>query len=122
MLQELPTPDEALAALKKQPGIDITKQRPGTKIIVETDNLIFELKVVDPAKCLVEVTSNSPLLREPTVGQYLRGVYVLDASVGIDHWIGRTMQMFLRFRNGDFLTGPAVTASASGPGWTYEVF
>jgi len=121
-MQELPTPAEALAALKKQPGIDITKQQPGTKIIVETDNLIFELKVIDPSKGLVEATSNSPVLREPTLGQYLRGVYVLDASVGIDHWIGRTMQMFIRFRNGDYLTGPAVTASLYGPGWTYDVF
>ncbi len=121
-MQELPTPAEALAALKKQPGIDISKQRPGTKIIVETDNLIFELKVVDPSRGLLEVTSNSPLLRRPTIGQYLRGVYVLDASVGIDHWIGRTMQMFLRFRNGYSLTGPVITASLSGPGWTYDVF
>ena len=121
-MQTLPTPQEALAALKSQPGIDVAKQKPGTKIIVETDNLIFELKVIDPSKGYVEVTSNSPLLREPTIGQYLRGVYVLDASVGIDHWIGRTMQMFLRFRNGDFLTGPAVTASLSGEGWSYDVF
>ena len=30
--------------------------------------------------------------------------------------------MFLRFRNGDFLTGPVITASVIGPGWTYDVF
>ncbi len=121
-MQELPTAAEALTALKAQPGIDITKQKAGTRIIVETDSLLFELKILDPFRCLVEVTSTAPQLREPTVGQYLRGIYVLDASVGIDHWIGRTMQMFLRFRNGDFLTGPVVAASLSGPGWTFDVF
>jgi hypothetical protein len=121
-MQTLPTPEEALAALKSQPGIDLTKQKKGTRIIVETDSLLFEIVVLDPARCLIEVASTTPLLREPTIGQYLRGVYVLDASVGIDHWIGRTMQMFLHFRNGDFLTGPVVTASIAGPGWTYDVF
>jgi hypothetical protein len=29
------------------------------------------LKVIDPVKCLVEVTSNTSLLREATIGQYV---------------------------------------------------
>ncbi len=118
----LPTPEEALTALKAQPGIDLSKLAKNTKIIVETDSHLFEIKVLDPATGHVEINGTAPQLRQPTVGQYLRSIYVLDARVGIDKWIGRTMQMFLRFRNGDFLSGPVVTASVSGPGWSYDVF
>jgi hypothetical protein len=32
------------------------------------------------------------------------------------------MQMLLRFRNGNFLSGPVVTASIVGPGWSFDVF
>lgn len=118
----LPTPEEALKALKAQPGIDLTRQRKGTKIMVETDNHLFEITVLNPASGLVEVSSTLPLLRQSTVGQYLRGVYVLDANVGLDAWIGRTLQMFIRFRNGNFMSGPVVAASVVGLGWTYDVF
>ena len=70
-MQTLPTPEEALAALKSQPGIDLTKQKKGTRIIVETDSLLFEIVVLDPGRRLIEVASTTPLLREPTIGQYL---------------------------------------------------
>ena len=63
----LPTPEEALKALKAQPGIDLTRQRKGTKIMVETDNHLFEITVLNPASGLVEVSSTLPLLRESTV-------------------------------------------------------
>jgi hypothetical protein len=121
-MKTLPTPEEALKALKAQPGIDISQQPKGSKIIVETDGHLFEITVLSPVNRLVEVSGTEPVLREPTVGQYLRGVYVLDASVGFDNWIGRTMQMTIKFRNGIFLSGPVVTASIAGPGWNYEVF
>jgi hypothetical protein len=122
MMPALPTPEEALKALKAQPGIDLTRQKKGTTIMVETDNHLFEITVLNPASGLVEVSSTLPLLRESTVGQYLRGVYAFDANVGLDAWIGRTLQMFIRFRNGNFMSGPAVAASVIGPGWTYDVF
>ena len=70
--------------------------------------------MLDPATGHVEINGTAPQLRQPTIGQYLRGIYVLDAQVGIDKWIGRTMQMFLRFRNGDFLSGPVVWPSVQG--------
>jgi hypothetical protein len=122
MMPALPTPEEALKALKAQPGIDLTRQRKGTKIMVETDNHLFEITVLNPASGLVEVSSTLPLLRESTVGQYLRGVYALDANVGLDAWIGRTLQMFIRFRNGNLMSAPVIAASVIGPGWTYDVF
>jgi len=122
MMPALPTPEEALKALKAQPGIDLARQNKGTKIMVETDNHLFEITVLNPASGLVEVSSTLPLLRQSTVGQYLRGVYVLDANVGLDAWIGRTLQMFIRFRNGTFMSGPVVAASVVGLGWTYDVF
>ena len=56
------------------------------------------------------------------MGQYLRGVYALDANVGLDAWIGRTLQMFIRFRNGNLMSAPVIAASVIGPGWTYDVF
>ena len=118
----LPTPAEALKALRAQPGIDLTKQTEGTRIIVETDRHLFEIKLVVPSSGLVEISGSHPGLHNVTIGQYLRGVYVLDASICIDRWIGRTMQMLLRFRNTQYLSGPVVTAVIYGPGWTYDVF
>ena len=68
----LPTPEETLKALKAQPGIDLTRQKKGTKIMVETDNHVFEITVRNPASGLVEVSSTLPLLRESTVCQPTR--------------------------------------------------
>ena len=123
-MQTLPTPEEALEALKSQPGIDLTKQKKGTSIIVETDSLLFEIVVLDPGQ---SVDRSREYGRRSCGSRRLASTFgastSLDASVGIDNWIGRTMQMFHHFRNGDFsLTGPVVTASIAGPGWNYEVF
>jgi len=122
MHKQLPTPEEALAALKKQPGIDITKQQAGHRILVETDNSLFDIEVLNPAAKLIKVYGTTPALRGTVIGQYVKGVYVLDGKVSIDNWIGRTMRMLLHFRNGDFLSGPVITATVSGPGWKYDIF
>src|SRR5208282_3068192 len=55
-MKTLPTPEEALKALKAQPGIDISQQPKGSKIIVETDGHLFEITVLSPVNRLVEVS------------------------------------------------------------------
>jgi len=100
----------------------LARQSKDSRIFVETDNHLFEIVVVDPVKRLIEISGTDPVLKAATIGQYLCGIYALDESVRIADWIGRTLRMSIKFRNGIFLSGPVVSAGIIGPGWRYEVF
>jgi len=117
-----PTTAEAPAALKKQPGIDIRQQQPGTEIIVEADTGLYELVVVRPESGLVEVSGSDPRLRQPVLGQFLHSVNVLDPTAKFDHWIGRATKMVIAFRNAQFESGVVMAATIRCKGWHYDVF
>ena len=100
-------------------GIDLRRLAPGNSILLETDARLYELKVMNPALGLVEISSTDPALHQATVGQLLSSV---GPSGSRDWWIGKGLAMRIRFRNGIYTSGPVASARVVGKGWHYDVF
>jgi hypothetical protein len=106
--------------LRAEPGIDVRRLKTGTRILVETGQHVYEMKVVLSGAGLVEISSTDPVLRRPTVGQLVGS---LGPSGGeVEGWIGKDLFMVLRFRNGVYRSSPVLTAEVSGDDWHYAVF
>jgi hypothetical protein len=103
-------------------GIDVRQRQAGEVILVETDNSIYELTVMVPRQCLVQVTGTDPRLRQPTVGRLLNSTAVLHPHDVRDAWIGPARRMLIAFRNVNFESGVIVSASIRGNGWHFDVF
>jgi hypothetical protein len=106
--------------LRTEPGIDVRRLRAGTRLFIETENHVYEMKVVLASAGLLEITSSDPVLHLPTVGQYLSGQFPPDCEV--DGWIGKGLFMFIRFRNGCYASAPVRSAEVLGDTWHYTVF
>lgn len=116
------TPLEIISALRREPGIDLRRLKPGTTIFLETNLCLYELKVLDPDHCLIEISGTDEGLKQPIIGQFVASIYPVDSKIRLDGWIGRNLVMEIRFRNGIHLSGPIISASVKGVGWNYDVF
>ncbi len=109
-----------------QHGIDVSRQRKGTVVSVQTTRYSYRFTIIDPAARLVEVTTDDPRVPDKTLGIYERGFYDEGQEVAVANWIGPVLRMQLRFRNGRLLTMPALRAEVSGvrgrTEWSYVVF
>jgi hypothetical protein len=113
---------ETITALRHEPGIDLRLLKPGTTIFLETNLCLYELKVLNPDNCLIEISGTDEGLKQPTIGQFVASIYPVDPTVRLEGWIGRNLVMEIRFRNGNYLSGPIISASLKGCGWGYDVF
>lgn len=105
-----------------EPGIDITKQKVGTTLLVETeDGRLFEMKVVMPEKGVLEIQGTDPRLKAPVLG-ILTHAFSGDKRTQINYWIGHLLKMALMFRNGNLESAPVVHATVKGERWSYDVF
>jgi len=101
-------------------GIDITKQKIGTIIMVETgDGRLFEMIVRKPEEGMVEVSGTEPRLRYPTLGVL---THSFNEKTRIDYWIGQYLKMMLVFKNGNYVSELVTHISLRGEGWQFEVF
>ena len=101
-------------------GIDITKQKVGTIIMVETeDNHLFEMEVTVPEKGVVKVSGTEPRLKFSALGVL---AHSSSGKTQINYWIGKLLEMSLIFRNGNYESKPVIHVSVKGVGWQYEVF
>ena len=106
----------------KEIGINISKQKVGTIITVETENdQIFEIKIVMPEKAVVEVSGTDQRLRVPVLG-VLTHSFSGNKQTQFNHWIGMLLKMSLVFKNGNLESGPVTHATVRGKGWSYNVF
>ena len=116
------TPLETIAALRREPGIDLGSLKPGTIVLLETNLCLYELKVLNPYACLVEVSSTDEGLKHSTIGQFMASIYPADPAIRLKGWIGQNLVMEIRFSNGNYLSGPIISTSLKGEGWHYDVF
>jgi hypothetical protein len=122
MERNRPNPSEITAALKSQPGINITRLAAGNVVLVETEGAIYELTVLNPVEGVVRMSATDPHLKNKRVGKFLQSTFVHDRRVSIPRWIGKAMKMELRFPDMTFQATSAVSASVYGDGWHYDVF
>lgn len=116
--------DSARASVSPSPtgeiGIDITKLKLDTIIMVETeDNHIFEMIVRKPEHGVLEISGTEPRLKHSTLGVL---THSFDEKTQINHWIGQYLKMMLVFRNGNYESKLVAHASLKGEGWQFEVF
>ena len=103
-------------------GIDITKQKIGNTLLVETeDGRLYEMKVIMPEKGVLEVQGTDSRLKTPVLG-VLTHAFSDDKKIQINHWIGHLLKMALVFRNGNLESTPVVHATVKGERWSYDVF
>lgn len=103
-------------------GIDITKQKIGTTLLIETeDSRLFEMRVIMPEKGVLEVQGTDPRLKTPVLGVLTHSCSG-DKKTQINHWIGYLLKMALVFRNGNLESAPVVHATVKGEKWQYDVF
>ncbi len=101
-------------------GIDITKQKAGTIIMVETeDDHLFEIEITIPGKGVVEVSGTEPRLKSTVLGVL---THSFSDKTQINHWIGMLLRMSLVFKNGSYESAPVVHASVKRSGWEYDLF
>ena len=106
----------------KETGIDITKQKVGTIITVETEDArLFEMVVKIPASGIVEISGTEPRLKTAVCG-VLTHSFSGDKHTQINHWIGMLLKMSLVFKNGNYESQPVIHATIRGQGWSYNVF
>lgn len=115
------TTPETITALRHKPGIDLRLLKLGTIVFLETNLCLYELKVLD-SDCLIEISSTDDALKQPTIGRFVASIYPIDPAVRLEEWIGQNLVMEIRFRNGNYLSGPIISASLKGSDWNYEVF
>jgi hypothetical protein len=111
-------------APKRDPnlGIDLRKRNVGEAILIETDSGIYELVLVQPQQCLVQVTGTDPRLHTPTIGRLAYSVDALNPADRRDGWIGPAHRLLIVFRNANFESGVVLSASIRGQDWHYDVF
>lgn len=78
------------------------------------------MRVIVAGAALLEISSSDPVLRAPTVGEYVAGT--LLTPVDVPRWIGKGLMMVIRFRNGVYTSHPVVSAEVKGTGWSFDVF
>jgi hypothetical protein len=106
------------------PGIDIKRLAKGATLLLQSETDVYELTVQYPEHGIVEVASTNPVLRQPTVGQFLCSTSHPGLRLNV---IRQGWAMVLRFRNGQFQTPPIMSAGvcgtrSDGSRWSYEVF
>ncbi len=117
------TIEEAVAILRAKPGIDICRLPPGSRIIVETAQYLYEMVVENPEASLLEIGGSDPRFRGRPVGALLRSVFDVDGKIFVPHWIGKDlrMQIILSDRT-SFSLAKTLSASVEGDNWHYDVF
>jgi len=108
--------------LRAKPGIDLHKLKPGTILFLETNLCLYELKILNSARCLIEISGTDEGLKQLIVGQFVASIYPVDPTVRLDAWIGQNLAMEIHFKNEDYVSGPIISARVKGKGWGYDVF
>lgn len=116
------TPEQVLADLRLQPGINPTKLQPGDKVLLETTQGVYEFEIERPELGVVWVTGTDARFRQPVRGRLAYSVYDLEGTIRLDDWIGKNLRLHIIFANATFVCSIAVSASVTGDGWQYRVF
>jgi hypothetical protein len=106
--------------LRQAPGIDMNRLKVGTRLMVETESAVYEMRVLHQPEALVEISSSDPQLRQPTVGQFVNSQF--PPACEVPRWIGKGLRMYLRFRNGYYLSSPVLSVEVKSDTWHYNVF
>lgn len=118
---------ETAESLKKNGGVDLTKLKAGTKILVETTAGVYEIEVIEPltGNVSVKATMSPFAAQKPTFTTLERSIWDDKGLITLPFWIGKSMRMVFRDDDGKlFATHSVMSArveSRDGD-WTWEVW
>lgn len=112
--------EQKIQEIWKAPGIIVPSLAPGTKLIIETTAVVFELQVIDHEH--VQVNGTDPRFHKPVVGRFIQSVYDAEATMKFPGWIGKNLRMEIEFANATFSSTPVISAGVIGKGYHYDVF
>ena len=117
---------ETAESLKKNGGVDLTKLKVGTTILVETTAGVYEIEVIEPLTGEVSVKATmSPFTAQPTLTLLERSIWDDKGNITIPFWIGKSMRMVFRDDEGKlFATHSVMSAKVEcrDGDWTWEVW
>lgn len=108
------------------PHVDLSRQKAGTRVLIETTIGVWALKLTDPANLLVEVMSTDPRFSHratPCVGQFIESSPPAD-SKGPCFEKGKIIKgwMFsIRFADVILIAEPIQSIKVEGDDWSYEI-
>ena len=118
---------ETAESLKKNGGVDLTKLKVGTTILVETTAGVYEIEVIEPltGEVSVKATMSPFTAQKPTLTLLERSIWDDKGNITIPFWIGKSMRMVFRDDEGKlFATHSVMSAKVESRDgdWTWEVW
>lgn len=101
-------------------GVDVSKLRVGTVLIVETLTWMYQVTVHDPFLGTVSLESGDPSFSGDSLYEFQGAIVTKTKTIPL--WIGKGMPMAIRFRDGVRISAPVQSVTVCGDGWHYEVF
>lgn len=105
------------------PHVDVSRQKVGTRLLVETTVGVWAFKLTDPEHLLVEVMSTDKRFRSgtPIIGQLVESA---DPKVKKRFMKGSLVKGWpfsIRFADAVLITEPLQSLLIEGEGWSYEL-
>lgn len=119
-MDDLSTTDQMLYRFRAQPGIAPSRLAAGTKILVETSQIVYEIELLGGS--LVRLSGSDRYLASPKTCRFVKSVYDPHGLCSIDDWITKSMRMVFQFADTFFMTNVVQSASVHGDGYKYDVF
>lgn len=124
--------ERTIQILRARPGIDVSRQKEGTGVIIEAGTQIYHLRLLPKdGRVLVELSGTDPRLRQRKAGDpdypintglFLGSAHDPQGTVFLDDWIGADLCMAIRFKNGVLTCPPTKSATVVGENYRYDVF
>jgi hypothetical protein len=102
------------------PNIDLGRQQYNVLLFVETEQCVWQLRLIDPINMLVEVESSDPRLKAagPRIAKFDRSI----SGTGLTNYtsIVKGWAFVLEFADCRLVTSPVQSASIENDGWKFE--
>lgn len=104
-------------------GFDISRLKPGTKVLVESDKgSLYSFRVINSFLKHLELISTDAAFKtsRPQMCNFAESWAEIHGGIVVPNWIVRGYYMIFRTRTIDIVSGPVKSALLEGPGWSYE--
>jgi hypothetical protein len=105
--------------------VDLSRQKIGTKFLVETEAGVWELTLRDPEELLVHVSStdkNFKHAKQPILGQFVQSNCTKSKVVTFENGkLVKGWTFAIRFADATLVSRPTRAILIEGDGWKYEL-
>jgi len=110
------------------PHVDLSRQKAGTRVLLETTVGVWALKLTDPVNVLVEVISTDPRFShsaKPCVGQFVESSPPVGPHLKAPRFekgkLVKGWMFSIRFADVILIAEPVQSIKVEGDDWSYEI-